>query len=46
MNLPNMARVPQRANSQALLRSWVQRASVSITTQGINTTPNVRASST
>ena len=41
-NLPNMARVPYRANSQALLRGWVQRASVGITTQAINTTPNVR----
>jgi lysophospholipase L1-like esterase len=42
INLPNMARVPYRANSQALLKSWVQRASVGITTQAINPTPNVR----
>jgi lysophospholipase L1-like esterase len=42
LNLPNMARVPYRANSQPLLRSWVQRASVGITTQAINPTPNVR----
>ncbi len=36
MNLPNMARVPYRANSQPLLRQWAQRASVGITTQAIN----------
>ncbi len=42
LNLPNMARVPYRATSQALLRSWVQRTSVAMTTQVFNTTPNVR----
>jgi len=42
LNLPNMARVPYRANSQPLLRSWVQRTSVGMTTKVFNTTPNVR----
>jgi lysophospholipase L1-like esterase len=42
LNLPNMARVPYRANSQPLLKSWVQRISVGMTTQVFNATPNVR----
>lgn len=42
LNLPNMSRVPYRANSQALLKSWVQRTSVGMTTQVFNNTPNVR----